>query len=289
MDIRRKLLSSLLTLIVVVLAGGFAAAAFVRYSPGFDIDENSWNPRLSAGTIAALHAQRQQENRLPIFYARYLAAAARGDFGKSESLQTPVAELLRERAPLTGRLIIIGTIVGLLLGAALAWVAVWPRVAALEFGSAAVVGILLAIPPAVLALGFYFAEAPFSLAVALTIVPRVFGTMRALLADVAASPELLAARARGVNGAVIAMRYVIGNAAPQLAGLAGVALVLAFGAIIPVEALCDIAGLGQLAWKAALARDLPVLCALALVITLMTGIVAAAGDLISGSRERRTA
>ena len=43
---RREILSSLLTLrsalltlVMVVLAGGFAAAAFVRYSPGFDIDE----------------------------------------------------------------------------------------------------------------------------------------------------------------------------------------------------------------------------------------------------------
>jgi len=61
------------------------------------------------------------------------------------------------------------------------------------------------------------------------------------------------------------------NAAPQLAGLAGIALVLAFGAIIPIEALCDVPGVGQLAWKAALARDLPLLCALALVITLGHG------------------
>jgi len=83
---------------------------------------------------------------------------------------------------------------------------------------------------------------------------------------------------------------VLGNAAPQLAGLAGIALVLAFGAIIPIEALCDVPGVGQLAWKAApRQRDLPVLCALALVITLATGLVAAAGDLISGSRERRPA
>ena len=77
-----------------------------------------------------------------------------------------------------------------------------------------------------------------------------------------------------------------GNGAPQFASLAGVGLVLAFGAMIPVEALCDIPGVGQLAWKAALARDLPLLCALALLITLLTAVVGAAGDLLSASRER---
>ena len=289
MSYGRKFLASLATLVVVVLAAGFGAAAFVRYSPGFDVDENSWNPRLSSSTVEALHARRQQENRLPVFYARYLAAALTGDFGKSSSLQAPVADLIRDRAPVTARLVFWGTALGLGAGAFLAWLAVWPRIAALETGSASLSGLLLAIPPAVLALGFFFANAPVSLAVALTVVPRVFGTMRALLTDLADSPELLAARARGVGALIIGLRYVVGNAAPQLASLAGVALVLAFGSVIPIEALCDIPGLGQLAWQAALARDLPLLCALALIITLVTGLAAAAGDLVSGARQRQPA
>lgn len=289
MSCRRKLISSMLTLVLAVFAGGLAAAAFVRYSPGFDVDENNWNPRLSAATVEALHARRQRENRLPVFYARYLARAVRGDFGRSESLQAPIAELLRERAPVTAGLVFIGTVTGLLAGAMLAWLAVWPRRSVSEAGAVFISGALLAIPPAVLALGFYFAEAPFSLAVALTVAPRVFGTMRALLVELESSPELLAARARGVGSSVIAVRYVLGNAAPELAGLSGVALVLAFGAIIPIEALCDIPGIGQLAWKAALSRDLPLLCALALIVTLLTGIVGAAGDLVAGSRERQAA
>jgi peptide/nickel transport system permease protein len=289
MDLGRKLLTAFVTLLMVVLAGGFAAAAFVRYSPGFDVDENSWNPRLSAGTAEALHARRQMENRLPVFYARYVVAALHGDFGRSQSLQTPVAGLLRERAPVTLRLVAWGTLGGMLAGGLLAWLAVWPRSRAWAAGAAMASGLLLAVPPAVLALAFFFAGAPLAWAVALTVIPRVFGTMRALLRDLQSSPELLAARARGLGATVIALRYVLGNAAPQLAGLTGVALVLAFGAAIPIEALCDVPGVGQLAWKAALARDLPLLCAMALIITLATGTVAAVGDLLAGVRERRVA
>jgi peptide/nickel transport system permease protein len=276
-------LKGLLNLVLVVLLGGFAAAALVRYSPGFDVDENSWNPKISAATLAAMHARRQQQNRLPQFYAHYLSAALHGDLGQSDSLRIPVAELLRDRAPVTLKLVSSGTVGGLLLGAALAWMAVWPRHAGPHAIAVTANGLLLAVPPAVLGLAFFFAEAPLGLAVALALMPRVFGTMRVLFQDLYGSPVLLAARARGVRSAMVAFRYVLGAAAPQLLALSGVALVLAFGFIIPVEALCDVPGIGQLAWKAALARDLPLLSGLALIITLMTACVQTLGDLAAGA------
>jgi peptide/nickel transport system permease protein len=276
---------SLLNLILVVLLGGFAAAALVRYSPGFDVDENDWNPKLSAETRAALHVRNERNNRLLPFYARYLYGVTRGEFGESESFRVPVAELLRERLPVSSRLILQGTSAGLLLGAALAWMAVWPRRAALGFFASAVSGLLLAIPPAVMALAFFFAEAPLGLAVALALLPRVFGTLRAVLQELAASPALLAARARGVRPAVLLFRYGIAPATPQLIALTGVSLVISFGSLIPIEALCDVPGIGQLAWKAALSRDLPLLSALALLITFTVAAVQTVGELVEGGME----
>jgi peptide/nickel transport system permease protein len=269
----RRGVASLLNLAVVVFVGGFAAAALVRFSPGFDVDENSWNPKIGAATLEAMHAARERENELPRFYLHYLAAAAHGDFGESDSLRQPVAELLRRRAPVTLALVGWGTAAGLLLGASLAWLAVWPRRASLGIAASAASGLLLAVPPAVLALAFFFAEAPLAWAVALTVVPRVFGTLRALFDDLFASPPLLAARARGVGRAALAIRYVLAPAAPRLLALAGVAAVLAFGSAIPIEALCDVPGIGQLAWKAALARDLPLLCGLALIVTFIVAFM----------------
>ena len=81
---------------------------------------------------------------------------------------------------------------------------------------------------------------------------------------------------------MLATRYVLGAAAPQFIALAGVALVLAFGSIIPMEALCDVPGIGQLAWKAAIARDLPLLSGLALIITFVAAFVQTLGDLATG-------
>ena len=50
---------------------------------------------------------------------------------------------------------------------------------------------------------------------------------------------------------------------------------MAVGAIIPIEAICDAAGLGRLAWQAATARDLPLLLNLTVLIALATTAAAA--------------
>jgi peptide/nickel transport system permease protein len=277
-----RLLSNLISLAVVVLAGGFIASALVRYSPGFDFIPEDLDPAISPATLRALHEQRGHENSLPVFYARYLKHAIQGDFGTSQNLKLPVNDLLRQRAPVTARLILWGTAGGWLLGSLLAWMAVWPRRAAFEAAAVSVGGILLAIPPAVLGLGFFFYQAPLAMALSLALLPRLFGTMRALLDDCYASPALLAARARGAGPVVIAVRYVLLPAAPQLIALFGIALVLAFGAAIPIEALCDVPGLGALALQAATSRDMPLLCGLALIITLFVTLVHAVGELVTG-------
>ena len=121
--------------------------------------------------------------------------------------------------------------------------------------------------------GIFFSEAPLWLAIAVVLLPRVFGTMRALLDQLYSSSALLAARARGAGPAVLAWRYVALPALPQFMALAGVTLALGFGAIIPIEALCDVPGVGQLFWKAALARDLTLLCGLGLIITFVIAAV----------------
>jgi len=67
--------------------------------------------------------------------------------------------------------------------------------------------------------------------------------------------------------------------------LLGVSLSLAFGAAIPIEALCDSPGVGQLAWQAALNRDLPLMMTLTMAITMVT---VAANWLSSAATERVT-
>jgi peptide/nickel transport system permease protein len=210
--------------------------------------------------------------------------AVHGDFGVSENFRQPVSELVRDRAPATLRLIFFGTAGGWLLASLFAWMAVWSRRRTLEVATFSISGLLIAVPPAVLALGFFFQRAPLSLALSLALLPRLFGTIRALLEDCYASPALLAARARGIHPFTVATRYVLQTAAPQLVALLGAGLVLAFGMAVPIEALCDVPGLGALALQAATSRDMPLLCGLALLIAFFVTFVQTLGTTISGER-----
>jgi peptide/nickel transport system permease protein len=272
------LTSSLITVIAVILAGSFIASALVRYSPGFDSIPEDLNPAIGPDTLRTMHEQRGEAAALPVFYARYLAHAIKGDLGVSQSLKQPVSDLLLRRAPVTLRLILRGTAGGWLLAFLLAWLSVWTQGVILKAAALSISGLLLAVPPAVLALWFFFSEAPLSLALALTLLPRLFGTLRALLDEYYASPALLAARARGINPGTIAIRYVLRAAAPQLFALLGAALVLAFGSAIPIETLCGIPGLGALALQAAFARDIPLLCGSGLAITVFVTVAHAAAQ-----------
>jgi peptide/nickel transport system permease protein len=280
----RRLAGAAIRLAVVVIAGVLACAALVRYSPGFGSDEVDIDARVSRETALAIHRRADAGESFPVYAAGYFRRAIHGDLGTSRTFNSPVSDLLRERAPATAALMISGIALAWIFGLALAWIAVWRPVIGLRAVSEAVAGISLAVPPAVIAVFFFLAGAPLSAALALAILPRIFGTIRELLEDAWRSPGLVFARARGLSRRTVAMRYVALPMAPQLAALAGVSVVLAFGAAIPVEALCDVAGIGQLAWRAALGRDLPLLCGLALAITFTVALAQTGAELFGESR-----
>ena len=70
------------------------------------------------------------------------------------------------------------------------------------------------------------------------------------------------------------------SAGPQLIALAGITISLALGASIPVESLCGLPGIGQLAWQAALSRDLPLLVNLTVLVTLVTLLANSGADVM---------
>ncbi len=72
-----------------------------------------------------------------------------------------------------------------------------------------------------------------------------------------------------IFASVILCRHILPLAAPPLLALIGVSFAISFGAAIPIEALSDSPGLGQLAWHAALGRDLPLIVNVTLVVSLI--------------------
>lgn len=278
--LRRKIAGHLLALIATVVLGGFCSAMLVRFAPGFDTDERELDPHLSAQSVQAIRESRQSERNVFHFYFAYMRRAAGGDLGSSLSLGQPVSTLLRERAPLTLRLLAVGIGLAWALTLALALSAAWLRISAYETVTTLISGTFLCLPAAVLALLSVLWNVPGSLAIALIVFPHTYRFTRNLLVKGYSQPHILAARAKGVSEARILFWHVVPIAAPQLLALAGVSLSMAIGAAIPVEALCGLAGIGQLAWQAALARDLPLLVNVTVLVTLVTLLANSSADVI---------
>jgi peptide/nickel transport system permease protein len=132
-------------------------------------------------------------------------------------------------------------------------------------------------------------RAPVFCAIGIVVFPRLHRYIRSLLVRSYDQPYVLAARARGLGNGTIFWRHALPVAAPPLLALLGVSFAIAFGAAIPIEALCDSPGVGQLAWQAALSRDLPLITNVTLVICLVmlaTNLLAdLAGRALAGSTQ----
>jgi len=276
----RKIARHGLLILATVLLGGFLSAALVRLAPGFDADEAQLDSHLNSESLEALRQARLSQHNIFRFYLHALRSATHGDLGSSLSLQQPVSKLLRERAPLTLRLVASGWLLSWAIAMALALSAAWLRLACYDAGATILTGALLCLPAAVLALFAVLWNTPAAFAIALIVFPRDFRYARNLLGKAYSLPHITTARAKGLSEPRILFWHVVPVAGPQLLAVAGVSVSLALGAAIPVEALCGLAGVGQLAWQAALARDLPLLTNITILATLVTLLANSSADVI---------
>ena len=276
-----KILRQLSSIAALVLLGGLLSATLVRLAPGFDADERQLDPSLNAESVRALHEAHAGEHNILGFYIGYLRGAMHGDLGISHALGQPVQSLLRERWPVTVRVAGIGLLLAWLMGMTLALTACLWRFPAYEVLGIMLSGAFLCIPAAVLALLSVILNAPGYLAIALIVFPKIYRYSRNLLAKAYALPHITAARARGVGEIRILAWHVVPLAGPQMIALAGVTISIALGASISVESLCGLPGIGQLAWQAALSRDLPLLVNLTVLVTLVTLMANSAADVMN--------
>lgn len=280
----RPLLQHVATILISVFVAGFLCASLVRFSPGFGVDEAELDARRSAASIEAMRQRNGVEEDIAAFYFHFLGRMVKGDLGTSRTLNRPVAELIRERLPETMKTVAIGLALGWSAGFFLAVPVAMLRSWWLDVSASTTAAVLLCLPAAVLALLFVLMRAPGRLVVALIIFPKVFRYARNLLAGAAELPHVLMARAKGLGNTRVLFWHILPNVGPQLLALAGVSVSLAFAAAIPVEVLCDLPGIGQLAWKAALGRDLYLLVNLTLLVTVITLLANTAAEVAKPRR-----
>jgi peptide/nickel transport system permease protein len=284
---RKRLVTGIVRLFGTILIAGFLGATLVRVAPGFGYDPTTFDPRLSEESRAALRAQQDANKNILTFYGRYLSALARGDWGTSVSLNQPVRDLVRDRLPVSIKTMGAAIVTAWLLAIGIAGTVQMTGLGAVRIASFVGNSVLLSAPAAVLALLCLLFQWPPLLATTAIVFSYLFTYTSAIFRDHSGRPHVLSARARGAGSLRLFVIHVFSSAAPELLALLGLSVATAFAAVLPIEVLTDTPGIGQLAWQAALGRDLPLIVTLTLVVTTFTVTATVFADIVRGTLEER--
>jgi peptide/nickel transport system permease protein len=276
----------MLRLVAIMLMASLAGAVLLRVAPGFSSDQQQLNAGLSSQSIAAIRQARLADADVPHYYFRFLSSLVRGDLGASHELNQPVSQLLRERLPVTLRSLAIALLVAWVAGLGLALASQLVNSRVFIFFADGLSGAFIATPAAVLALIMVLLRMPPELAAALLVFPKIYRYAQNLLQNGYEMPHVLTARARGAGAWRVLAWHVAPSALPQLLALLGVSVSIALGILLPIEVICDVPGIGQLAWQAAESRDLNLLVNLTLVVTLATVCATTFSDIARRSLTR---
>ncbi len=254
----------------LALLAALGAAVLTRYSPGYFTDARELDAAHAASARAQLDDLRHQQTSLPVLLQQQTLALAHADLGRSRQYDVPVLELLRQRGTRSAALLGQGLALGWLVALTFALPLSRRRGSNGEVLIAGSTSLLLAFPVAVLAtLCLLLNVGGPVLVLALLIAVREFKLLYRLLRHTWQAPFLLHARAQGFSSARITLVHLAPLLGRELRALAIMSFILALSALVPLEVVFDLPGLGQLAWSGAMNRDLPVLIAI-------TGVLAAA-------------
>ena len=261
------LLRSLVRAVALVLLVMIGSTLLVRLAPGYLSDAREMDARYGSTVRAQLAQEAAQSRSAPRMLVREARGWLHGDAGVSRQFGVPVRELIQPRLAVTGDLLLRSLLLGWALALTAALVAGTRRKSRMVWQAPA--SLLLAIPTAAMAtLCLLAGSGGPVLVMALLIAARDFKFLSRILRQAWLEPHLLQARAQGIRMRRLLLVQVAPAIAAQLAALAGLSLVTALSALVPVEVLFDVPGLGQLAWNAAMNRDLPVLLAVTLLMAL---------------------
>jgi len=251
----------------------FAAAGtilLVRFAPGYFSDDREIDARYAQVARSEIESQMDQQRSLTQVAVNELKSWLNGDFGESRQFHTPVAALVKERDQVSALLLVRGLGCGWLLALSVAL-----PVSSLRNGRflwSLPFTILLSIPTAAMATACILAETGGPvLVLSLFIAAREFKFLCALLERAWGAPHLLHGRAQGLTLKSLILMHLLPAVSSQLRALATLSIVTALGALIPIEVIFDVPGIGQLAWSAVMNRDLPVLVCVSLLMATVVG------------------
>jgi peptide/nickel transport system permease protein len=260
-------LQSLSRGVCVVALVMIGTTLLVRFAPGYLSDAREMDARYSGAAkdeLSLVAAQSRSPLRMVL---NEFSTWIRGNGGISREYGVPVLELLRPRMSVTGRLLFKALGLSWLLTVVAAVLSNCGRRPLFLWQVPST--LLLVIPTAALATVCLIAGSGGPvLVMVLCLAARDFKFLHSAFGDAWLKPHVLHARCQGIPSARIFAAHILPAIAPQLGALASLSIVTALSALVPVEVIFNVPGVGQLAWNAAINRDLPVLLAATMIMAV---------------------
>jgi peptide/nickel transport system permease protein len=235
---------------------------------------------------------------IPIQYLDWLKGAVMGDLGRSYNLRQPVADVIFARLPVTMTLALCAITFALVLAIPLGVLAAVRPNSAVDRLALGVAVLGQAMPSFWFALtlmlwlgvygisiNLYWWSARIQLpitgsdswanfvmpAVALGyyLAPGVMRLTRAGMLDVLSSDYIRTARAKGLRPMTVLFKHALRNAIIPVVSLAAVQFGFMLGGSIVIESIFQIQGLGYLAWESIQRKDLPMMQAIVLILSMI--------------------
>lgn len=270
--------------VATILCIAFAIFLMVRAVPGDVTDVYAARGDYDEQQLQDMRATLGLDESLPQQFGRWAWQGLQGNLGESMRFGTPVIDMVAGALPPS--LVLAGSSLafGLLLGLAMAVLALaYPKsrmgawIEALNIWSIAVPSFCLGIA-GILVFSVWLKWLPIRgqmllpvLIIGLDIAGQVVKPLYEELKETANAPFIRTARAKGVSRWRVAWRHMLPNSLSVIVALSGVILGGLIGGTLTVETLFGLPGLGSLALDAIRGRDYPVIQAT--IVTLAAFVV----------------
>jgi peptide/nickel transport system permease protein len=272
-SVLKRLARTLLIVCLVVIG----STVLIRFAPGYLSDAREMDARYGDGARAELSAEAGRSNSMRHILSTEMSAWTNGSLGLSRQYDVPVLDLVMPRLAITGGLMLRAIVFAWMLALCASLLSSAGRNPSLLWQAPAT--LLLAVPTAAMAtICLVAGSGGPALVMTLLLAARDFKFLDRLLRKTWRDPHLLQARAQGLTTLRLVRAHILPSIASQLLALATLSIVTALSALVPVEVIFSVPGLGQLAWNAAMNRDLPVLLAVTMIMAIAVTFAGMASD-----------
>ena len=300
----------LLQMVLVVFGVTILVFFLIHLVPG-DPARTMLGVRATPERVKLLHEQWGLNKPLPVQYERFMERLVRGNLGNSLFYSVPAGRLVLDRLPVTLWLIGLGALFSVLIAVPLATIAAAKREGVPDHAIRVVplvglgfpsfwIGIMLLLAFA-LNSGRLFPVGGYgsgfvghlhsmflpALTVALGLVPILVRSLRASLLEVFEADYITTARSKGLPERRVLIRHGLRNAIISTISVLAVSIGFLVGGTLIIEQVYALPGIGQLMINSILARDFPVVQAVALVFAVMVVLVYLISDIVHAALDPR--